>query len=308
MKIITWNCNMAFRKKADLMLAQQPDILVVPECEHLDKHVFGGKAVATTNAPSNASTKAPTSAPANTPVNASASAAAKTPANASVSAAASAPANAPASTPANAPASATMNARASASVPKPTDSLWFGHNLNKGLGVFSYSDFRFQVLDVYDDQLKMIVPIAVSNGRFSFTLFAIWANNPNDPDGQYVEQVWKALQRYDALIKNKRTILIGDFNSNTIWDRPRREGNHSAVVKKLAAKGVHSLYHHYFNLVQGSELHPTLYLYRKKERPYHLDYCFASNDFLKRLTKVEVGEFQTWSAYSDHMPLIISFK
>ncbi|MCA0397045.1 MAG: endonuclease/exonuclease/phosphatase family protein [Bacteroidetes bacterium] len=193
-------------------------------------------------------------------------------------------------------------------MPKPTDSLWFGHNLNKGLGVFSYSDFRFQVLDVYDDQLKMIVPIAVSNSRFSFTLFAIWANNPNDPDGQYVEQVWKALQRYDALIKNKRTILIGDFNSNTIWDRPRREGNHSAVVKKLAAKGVHSLYHYYFNQVQGSELHPTLYLYRKKERPYHLDYCFASNDFLKRLTKVEVGEFETWSAYSDHMPLIISFK
>lgn len=283
---------MAFRKKADLMLAQQPDILVVPECEHPDKHVFGGKAVATTNAPSNASTKAPTSAPA----------------NASASASANTSANAPAKTPANAPASATTKARASASVPKPTDSLWFGHNLNKGLGVFSYSDFRFQVLDVYDDQLKMIVPIAVSNGRFSFTLFAIWANNPNDPDGQYVEQVWKALQRYDALIKNKRTILIGDFNSNTIWDRPRREGNHSAVVKKLAAKGVHSLYHYYFNQVQGSELHPTLYLYRKKERPYHLDYCFASNDFLKRLTKVEVGEFETWSAYSDHMPLIISFK
>ncbi|HQD10259.1 MAG TPA: hypothetical protein PLQ65_11385, partial [Flavihumibacter sp.] len=134
MKIITWNCNMAFRKKADLMLAQQPDILVVPECEHPDKHVFGGKAVATTNAPSNASTKAPTSAAANTPVNASACAAAKTPANASVSAAA----NAPAKTSANAPASATTNARAGASVPKPTDSLWFGHNLNKGLGVFSY--------------------------------------------------------------------------------------------------------------------------------------------------------------------------
>jgi hypothetical protein len=37
MKIITWNCNMAFRKKADLILAHKPDILIVPECEHPDK-------------------------------------------------------------------------------------------------------------------------------------------------------------------------------------------------------------------------------------------------------------------------------
>ena len=40
MKIITWNCNMAFRKKAGHILAHKPDILVVPECEHPDKLKF----------------------------------------------------------------------------------------------------------------------------------------------------------------------------------------------------------------------------------------------------------------------------
>lgn len=40
MKIITWNCNMAFRKKADLILAYEPDILIIPECEHPDKLNF----------------------------------------------------------------------------------------------------------------------------------------------------------------------------------------------------------------------------------------------------------------------------
>ena len=40
MKIITWNCNMAFRKKANHILAYKPDILVVPECEHPDKLKF----------------------------------------------------------------------------------------------------------------------------------------------------------------------------------------------------------------------------------------------------------------------------
>ncbi len=32
---------MAFRKKAELILAHKPDILIVPECEHPDKLQFG---------------------------------------------------------------------------------------------------------------------------------------------------------------------------------------------------------------------------------------------------------------------------
>jgi exodeoxyribonuclease-3 len=40
MKIITWNCNMAFRNKAALILTHKPDILVVPECEHPEKLSF----------------------------------------------------------------------------------------------------------------------------------------------------------------------------------------------------------------------------------------------------------------------------
>jgi exonuclease III len=38
MKIITWNCNMAFRKKADWILQYEPDILIIPECEHPEIH------------------------------------------------------------------------------------------------------------------------------------------------------------------------------------------------------------------------------------------------------------------------------
>ena len=191
--------------------------------------------------------------------------------------------------------------------PKPTDILWFGQNHNKGLCIFSYSDFRFKVLDVHDGNLKMIIPIAVSDGHYEFTLFAIWANNPKDPDGQYITQVWKAIHQYDTLITGKQTILIGDFNSNTIWDRPRREGNHSTVVGRLEAKGIYSVYHRHFCQTQGSEQHPTLYLYRRKDRSYHIDYCFASMDMLEHLKSVEVGEFDLWAKYSDHVPVIVTF-
>ncbi|MEP6676453.1 MAG: endonuclease/exonuclease/phosphatase family protein [Ferruginibacter sp.] len=236
MKIITWNCNMAFRKKADFILAHNPDILVVPECEHPDKLIFAEH------------------------------------------------------------------------TRRPTDMLWFGSNKNKGLGIFSYSNFRFKVRRTHNPELKMIVPIAVSNGEYNFDLYAIWANNPNDPDGQYVEQIWKALQHYDKNLKNKKTVLIGDFNSNTIWDRKKRTGNHSNVVKRLAAKGIFSCYHLHHEQLQGKEKHPTLYLYRHRDKPYHLDYCFASKDMTDNIQSVEIGDYELWKAHSDHVPVITTFE
>jgi exodeoxyribonuclease-3 len=40
MQIIEWNCNMAFRRKAARILAFKPDLLIVPECECLERLEF----------------------------------------------------------------------------------------------------------------------------------------------------------------------------------------------------------------------------------------------------------------------------
>ena len=226
---------MAFRKKAGLILAHKPDILIVPECEHPDKLLF----------------------PADTP--------------------------------------------------KPTDTLWFGKNQSKGLGIFSYSNFCLTVLDSHNQDLRIIIPIAVTDGQSDFNLFAIWANNPTDPDGHYIEQIWKAVHHYDNLLTDTKTILAGDFNSNKIWDRKYRESNHSAVVKFLEKKGIFSTYHFHRKQTQGSEQHPTLYLYRHKDKPYHIDYCFASKDLLDKVSSVEIGDFDDWIKYSDHVPVVVTF-
>ncbi|MEO5581651.1 MAG: hypothetical protein ABIR66_03090 [Saprospiraceae bacterium] len=76
---------------------------------------------------------------------------------------------------------------------KPTTTLWFGKNKNKGLALFSYSDYRFEVLENHNQDLLLIISISVAGGQYKFNLIAIWANNPSDPEGQYVEQIWKAL-------------------------------------------------------------------------------------------------------------------
>lgn len=191
---------------------------------------------------------------------------------------------------------------------KPADRAWFGANPNKGLGVFSYGPYRFRVLREDHEQFRTVVPIEVTGGAIDFTLFAVWANNPTDKDGPYVTQVWKALQLYRKLLTAGPVVLAGDFNSNTIWDRPRREGNHSALVELLAANGIGSVYHQHFDCAQGKELHPTHYLYRHADKPYHLDYCFASNDLLERIRSVAVGAHADWAPWSDHVPLIIDFE
>lgn len=189
----------------------------------------------------------------------------------------------------------------------PTDILWYGKNQNKGLGVFSYSDYRFELLECHNPNFKNILPISVTGGKVDFILFAIWANNPEDKDGQYVTQIWKAINYYNSLLTQNKTILIGDFNSNTIWDKPRREGNHSTVVSKLESINIFSTYHIFHNQIQGKELHPTLSMYRHEDKPYHIDYCFASAEFIEILENVEVGTYSDWSKYSDHKPLIIKF-
>ena len=236
MKIITWNCQGAFRKKAEVILALQPDILIIQECEHLDKLVFNSK------------------------------------------------------------------------IQQPNHFLWFGDNKNKGLGIFSYGDYKFELLEEYNPDFKIVIPILVSKEQFSFTLFAIWANNPIDKDNRYIEQVWNAINNYDNLITKDKIILTGDFNSNKIWDRKHRIGNHSAVVDKLANKNIFSIYHNHLQEDQGKESIPTFYLQRNKNKPYHIDYCFASEDILNKLINFEIGTYENWISHSDHSPLIVDFN
>jgi exodeoxyribonuclease-3 len=236
MRLITWNCQGAFRKKADLILKLQPDILIYQECEHPDKLKFDSL------------------------------------------------------------------------INKPTDSFWNGDNLNKGIGVFSYSDYKFELMTEFNSEFRYVIPLKVSNNSNSFILLAIWAmNNKINREARYIGQIWLAINYYEKLLGDS-TILIGDFNSNKIWDYKDRVGNHSDVVDKLNSQNINSVYHKHFKIEQGQEQHPTFFLQKKIFKPYHIDYCFASKDIQNRIRNVEIGKYEDWTQYSDHSPLIISFE
>jgi exonuclease III len=185
--------------------------------------------------------------------------------------------------------------------------LWIGDTKNKGIGVFAKKNLLLKKLDwsnTYKDHIvKYFLPFSINN---EIEFLAIWAHQNNSPNFGYVGQLWKYLQINRDKIGN--TILIGDFNSNKIWDEWDRWWNHSDVVKELSQLGIESLYHKYTKEGQGEETQPTFYLQRKIDKPYHIDYCFAPKKFADNLIKFDIGKYENWKEFSDHNPIIIEFK
>lgn len=185
--------------------------------------------------------------------------------------------------------------------------LWFGDNKNKGIGIFSYSDFELELNRDYNPLFRYVIPLKIK-GSTDFNLLAVWAmNEPKEVQKRYIAQVWLAINYYKTLL-DEPLIIIGDFNWNTIWDaKPNYPlyGNLTNIIKILKNKKIESSYHTFFGEDFGKETKPTLFMYHKKSNPYHVDYCFASENF--KLEYVEIGDYSDWSNKSDHMPLIVNF-
>ncbi|MCK5341980.1 MAG: endonuclease/exonuclease/phosphatase family protein [Candidatus Heimdallarchaeota archaeon] len=231
MKIVTWNCNGAFRKKFESLNEFQADIIIIQECENPEQ-------------------------------------------------------------------SNDKKYRNWA-----TNYQWTGENKNKGLGVFAKNDIQLERLDWKSDGLKYFIPCRIND---DFLLLASWCHGANSPTFGYIGQLWKYMQMHKS--KFNKSIVAGDLNSNVIWDRWDRWWNHTDVVRELKEIQIESLYHQYFKEEAGKETQPTLFLQRKLEKPYHIDYVFASNELSKSLINMTIGQSDKWLETSDHMPVYCEFE
>lgn len=237
MKIIGWNCNGAFRKKSEQILSMNPDILIVSECENIERLKIGKN------------------------------------------------------------------------IPIPNDVKWFGDNPNKGIGIFSYGDFKFELMEEYNPSYKLVIPLKVISQNKSFLLFCVWTKeNKYNKEAGYIGQAWYAINYYVNLLKDHNVIIIGDFNSNKRWDSKRPNSNHSKVVNYLEKYNIDSLYHSKFQENQGEESIPTFFLQKNRNKPYHIDYCFASKAIYKKNYKVKIGDFEEWIQISDHVPISVELS
>ncbi|KHE92111.1 MAG: hypothetical protein SCABRO_02162 [Candidatus Scalindua brodae] len=134
-------------------------------------------------------------------------------------------------------------------------------------------------LDWKDDGLQLFLPCRIND---SFNLVAVWTKQANSPNFRYIGQFWKYLQLHKERIKNEKTVVCGDFNSNVIWDEWDRWWNHSDVVRELGEINISSIYHKLYGEEQGKETMPTLFMQRKRAKSYHIDYAFAPGNMFKK--------------------------
>lgn len=213
MKIITWNCNGALRKKYTALDKTGADILVIQECEN--------------------------------------------------------------------PETSTKDYKKWAG-----NYLWSGENKNKGIGIFakngntvekSECNGKFEISCIESSSprlrwnaksLRLFLPFTINN---KIHVLGVWTKGSDGEVFGYMGQFWKYLQIHKKDFASHEYIILGDFNSNKIWDKKDRWWNHTDVVNELEDIGIKSLYHHKFRESQGEESMPTFFLHRnrKETRPYH---------------------------------------
>jgi exonuclease III len=179
------------------------------------------------------------------------------------------------------------------------NSLWIGGNKNRGLGIFAKSHIRLEPVAWDANGLETFLPCRI-NG--STLLLGVWTKQSTSYDYRYIGQLWKYVALHREALSRQAAIVIGDLNSNVIWDKPRAVASHSKVVSALSDIGLESIYHHAHSMPQGKERDPTLFLQRNLLKPYHIDYAFLPREWLPT-SSIEIGRHETWLGYSDHMPV-----
>lgn len=246
MKITTWNCNGALRKKTAVIDQLDSDVLIVQECEN--------------------------------------------------------------------PALSTKAYQAWAS-----NYIWKGESKNKGIGIFAKTGIEIKRLE-WDasytlntglshfnkkltwstKELRQFIPFMIND---EYLCVAVWTKGSSDEVFGYMGQFWKLLQIHKKELTVDNVLIMGDFNSNKVWDKPDRWWSHSDVIDELESIGITSLYHSQTDEVQGGESTPTFYHQRKLSKPYHIDYIFTGKNVYN--ASLSIGKNDDWIEFSDHMPLSI---
>ena len=194
-------------------------------------------------------------------------------------------------------------------LPNQSDSHWIGDNKSKGLGVFTFNNFKIELHNSYTNEFKYILPLVLRDKKETYHLMAVWTQKigPKVKNHKnYINQFRLSLSHYEKYLNHKNIIIAGDFNSNLLW-KTGLDKDHQNVINILSKQNIQSAYHHYFNEIQGRELQPTYYHYHQQKRPFHIDFCFLSIALINKLVKVEVGIFDDWIHLSDHVPMVTEF-
>lgn len=210
-----------------------------------------------------------------------------------------------------------------------SDFYWIGRNRNKGLGVITFNNIKIELYNNYSNIYEYILPLVLKRDDEVYHFLGVWTqiigHRKNqrpfnekiyDENGKvipinYIRQFRLSMTHYNEFLKDENIIICGDFNSNLLWKKKNgiiTDRDHKYVIETLESKNIFSSYHYFFREDQGKESKPTFYYHHKKEKPFHIDFCFFSKNLLDKINNVEVGKFEDWYTYSDHVPIVINLN
>lgn len=173
---------------------------------------------------------------------------------------------------------------------------WVGSNPHKGLGVIGFAN-RSYMLHETDALLPWHIPFTVDG----LNIIGLWAH-ARDKELKYVRVTHEIVKRHADFLTSAPSLITGDFNSNTLWDREHPGRNHSMLVQRLEGLGLQSVYHRANGDAHGAETTKTYFHTKKLHFGHHIDYAFLSESCSGSLA---IGNHADWLMYSDHMPLIL---
>lgn len=175
---------------------------------------------------------------------------------------------------------------------------WVGTNPHKGLGIVGFTD-RSYMLHEAGPLLPWHIPFTVDG----LNIIGLWAH-VRDKDLKYVRVTHEIVGRHSDFLASGPSLVMGDFNSNTVWDREHPGRNHSMLVEKLGALGLQSVYHQSEGAAHGDETTNTYFHTKKLHLGYHIDFAFLSG----ASASMAIGRQEDWLMFSDHMPLILDIN
>jgi endonuclease/exonuclease/phosphatase family metal-dependent hydrolase len=194
---------------------------------------------------------------------------------------------------------------------EPRSAVWVGSsNPHKGLAAFAFGDYRLSRHERYDPRITFAVPLRVE-GPMPLNLLAVWAHHGFAPLRKSTRgPTLRAIATYREFLRERTSIVAGDFNNHVRWDRPGKAWNHARAIAAFNRLGLVSAYHTFEDVDQGAERHPTFYWRTRSAlgpTTYHIDYAFIPRLSLVQLRSVCIGTWADWIAtgLSDHVPIVL---
>jgi endonuclease/exonuclease/phosphatase family metal-dependent hydrolase len=182
--------------------------------------------------------------------------------------------------------------------------FWMGKNEAKGLAVIVKGDSSMPLENINND-LIYFLPIQTQYGL----IIGSWAFNRRAKkfglacSGNLAD----VLEFYKSSISsNSQAIISGDFNNGPRWDlKYFHKNNFRHINSELNKKEFTSAYHFITNEELGTENDCTFFHQRNVKKGFFIDYVYSKGF---ETLNCEVGTFDNWNIYSDHVPVIAEFK